>query len=78
MYEEVLAIPVIKGFKSEGEKFPGAKKTCTVEAVIPTNGRAVQAATSHHLGTNFSEMFNVEFEGLYWKFIKFFLVIHTR
>lgn len=61
-YEELLAIPVIQGFKSELEKFAGGKITTTVETVIPTNGRGVQAATSHHLGQNFSKMFSIQFE----------------
>ncbi|KFG64948.1 prolyl-tRNA synthetase (ProRS) [Toxoplasma gondii RUB] len=61
-YEECLAVPVIKGEKSEGEKFAGGKKTTTVEAFIPENGRGIQAATSHLLGTNFAKMFEIEFE----------------
>lgn len=40
-YEEMLAIPVIKGKKSELEKFPGGDYTTTVETMIPENGRAV-------------------------------------
>lgn len=63
VYQDVLALPVIKGFKSEKEKFAGGKLTTTVETLIPSNGRAVQAATSHHLGQNFSKMFEIEFEG---------------
>merc|ERR1712188_108375 len=42
--------------------FAGGDYTTTVEAFIPTNGRGVQGATSHHLGQNFSKMFNIEFE----------------
>ncbi|CAD7927373.1 unnamed protein product [Amoebophrya sp. A120] len=61
-YEEVLAVPVVKGVKSEKEKFAGGYMTTTVEAFIPTNGRAVQGATSHHLGENFSKMFHIQFE----------------
>eukprot|EP00915_Cephaloidophora_sp_WS-2016_P006515 GHVH01008796.1.p1 GENE.GHVH01008796.1~~GHVH01008796.1.p1 ORF type:complete len:705 (+),score=122.41 GHVH01008796.1:24-2138(+) len=61
-YEDILAVPVVPGFKSTKERFAGGKMTTTVEAFIPTNGRAVQAATSHHLGQNFSKMFGVEFE----------------
>jgi len=49
-YEDLLAVPVTKGIKSENEKFAGGYITSTVEAFIPTNGRAVQAATSHNLG----------------------------
>lgn len=62
MYEEMLAVPVIKGRKSEKEKFAGGLYTTTVEAFIPTNGRAIQGATSHCLGQNFSKMFNITFE----------------
>lgn len=61
-YEELLAVPVIKGRKSEKEKFAGGLYTTTVEAFVPTNGRAIQAATSHCLGQNFSKMFNISFE----------------
>lgn len=42
IYEDLLAIPVIKGVKTEVEKFPGAFYTTSVETMIPTNGRAVQ------------------------------------
>ena len=62
VYEELMAVPVIPGHKSEKEKFAGGDYTTTVEAFIPTNGRGVQGATSHHLGQNFSKMFNIEFE----------------
>ena len=50
VYEELLAVPVIKGRKSEKEKFAGGRYTTTVEAFIAANGRAVQGATSHSLG----------------------------
>lgn len=40
-YEETLAVPVIKGVKTEGEKFPGGDFTTTVETIIPENGRAI-------------------------------------
>lgn len=62
VYEELLAVPVIKGRKSEKEKFAGGLYTTTVEGFIPANGRAIQAATSHSLGQNFSKLFNIEFE----------------
>eukprot|EP01120_Amphizonella_sp_Union-15-10_P006502 TRINITY_DN2103_c0_g1_i1.p1 TRINITY_DN2103_c0_g1~~TRINITY_DN2103_c0_g1_i1.p1 ORF type:complete len:505 (-),score=85.79 TRINITY_DN2103_c0_g1_i1:163-1677(-) len=62
VYEELLAIPVVKGKKSEKEKFAGGFYTTTCEAFVPSNGRAIQAATSHCLGQNFSKMFNIEFE----------------
>ncbi|SBT82475.1 proline--tRNA ligase, putative [Plasmodium ovale] len=61
-YEECLAVPIIKGIKSEGEKFGGSNFTSTAEAFISDNGRAIQAATSHYLGTNFAKMFKIEFE----------------
>lgn len=59
IYEDLLAVPVIKGRKSNGEKFAGADYTTTVEIAIPTNGRAIQGTTSHSLGQNFSSMFNI-------------------
>ena len=62
VYEDLLAIPVIKGVKSEKEKFAGGYATTTVEAFIPAVGRGIQGATSHHLGQNFSKMFGIEFE----------------
>jgi prolyl-tRNA synthetase len=61
VYEELLAVPVIKGRKSEVEKFAGGLYTTTVEAFIPTNGRAIQGATSHSLGQNFSRMFKITY-----------------
>lgn len=62
VYEELLAVPVFKGIKTESEKFAGGFRTTTVETWIPENGRAIQAATSHNLGQNFAKMFNIEFE----------------
>jgi len=61
--EEVLAVPVIKGRKSESEKFAGAAVTTTIEAMMP-DGKALQAGTSHDLGQNFSkkEAFNIAFQ----------------
>mmetsp|Transcript_29350 Transcript_29350/g.48675 ORF Transcript_29350/g.48675 Transcript_29350/m.48675 type:complete len:486 (+) Transcript_29350:44-1501(+) len=61
-YEELLAVPVIKGKKTEKEKFAGGDYTTTVEAFIPATGRAIQGATSHSLGQNFGKMFKIEFE----------------
>jgi len=61
-YEEVLALPVVRGRKTEKEKFAGGDFTTTVEAFIPAAGRCIQGATSHHLGQNFSKMFNIEYE----------------
>ena len=59
--ESELAIPVIKGRKSESEKFPGAEATYTIEALLP-DGRALQSATSHHLGQNFARAFDITFQ----------------
>ena len=57
-----MAIPVIRGKKTEKEKFAGGDYTTTVEAFISAAGRAIQGATSHHLGQNFSKMFDITFE----------------
>ncbi|XP_031435623.1 bifunctional glutamate/proline--tRNA ligase isoform X1 [Clupea harengus] len=62
VYEELMAIPVVKGRKTEKEKFAGGDYTTTVEAFISASGRAIQGATSHHLGQNFSKMFDIVFE----------------
>lgn len=62
IYRTLLAVPVIKGVKTENEKFAGGKFTTTVEGYIPTTGRGIQGATSHHLGQNFSKMFNITVE----------------
>ncbi|TPX58277.1 proline---tRNA ligase [Powellomyces hirtus] len=62
VYEELLAVPVVPGVKSEKEKFAGGLYTTTVEGFIPTTGRAIQGATSHCLGQNFSKMFEILIE----------------
>ncbi|KAI0225517.1 hypothetical protein L0F63_000232, partial [Massospora cicadina] len=62
VYEDLLAIPIIKGFKSEKEKFAGSLYSTTCEAYIPNTGRAIQGATSHSLGQNFSRMFDISVE----------------
>jgi len=62
VYQDLLAIPVVKGKKTEKEKFAGGDFTTTTEAFVSANGRAIQGATSHHLGQNFSKMFNIVFE----------------
>ncbi|KAK9543049.1 hypothetical protein VZT92_000861 [Zoarces viviparus] len=62
VYEELMAIPVVKGRKTEKEKFAGGDYTTTVEAFISASGRAIQGATSHHLGQNFAKMFDIMFE----------------
>ena len=58
--QDLLAIPVYIGKKSEKEKFVGAVYTTTLEAMMP-DGRAVQMGTSHHLGQNFSKPFEIRF-----------------
>lgn len=62
VYTDLLAIPVVKGRKTEKEKFAGGDFTTTVEAYIQASGRAIQGATSHHLGQNFSKMFGIQIE----------------
>lgn len=62
IYEELLAVPIVKGRKTEKERFAGGVFTTTVEGYIPQTGRGIQGATSHHLGQNFSKMFNVNVE----------------
>ncbi|WVQ78598.1 proline-tRNA ligase [Cryptococcus sp. DSM 104549] len=62
VYEDLLAVPVIPGKKSEKEKFAGGDYTTTVEGFIPTTGRGIQGGTSHHLGQNFSKMFDITVE----------------
>ena len=57
-----LAIPVIKGEKSEGERFPGAEQTLCIEAMVQ-DCKAIQAGTSHFLGQNFSKAANITFTG---------------
>ncbi len=59
--EEDLAIPVIPGVKSESEKFAGAVRTYTVEAMMGGKHWALQSGTSHYLGENFSKAFGIEF-----------------
>ena len=60
-YEEYYAMPVLTGTKSETEKFAGAKTTYTIEALMP-DGKALQGATSHNLGQNFSKAFDIHFQ----------------
>lgn len=60
--ENYMALPVVKGIKSEGEKFPGAVDTYCIEALMQ-DGKALQAGTSHFLGQNFAKAFDVQFTG---------------
>src|SRR6187549_2120990 len=58
--ENFMALPVVKGRKSEGERFPGAVDTYCIEAMMQ-DGQALQAGTSHFLGQNFAKAFDVQF-----------------
>ena len=58
--ETLMAMPVIKGKKSEGERFAGAIDTYCIEAMMQ-DGKALQAGTSHFLGQNFAKAFDVKF-----------------
>jgi len=87
--EEELAIPVIKGKKSEKEKFVGAVYTTTIESIMP-DGKALQMGTSHFLGQNFSKPFEVKFAdkdnvehfawqtswGISWRLIGAMIMVH--
>lgn len=59
--EEFLAIPVLKGKKTEKEKFSGAEETYTIET-LTRDGRALQSGTSHYFGQNFTKPFDVKFQ----------------
>jgi prolyl-tRNA synthetase len=59
--ETVMAMPVVKGMKSESEKFAGALRTYSIEALMG-DGRALQAGTSHNLGQNFAKAFDITFQ----------------
>ncbi|MFH1009638.1 MAG: aminoacyl--tRNA ligase-related protein, partial [bacterium] len=59
--EDYMAMPVIAGKKSEGQKFPGAVHTYTIEAMMQDK-KALQAGTSHNLGQNFAKAFDVTFQ----------------
>ena len=65
VYEEVahelLALPTIKGLKTESEKFAGADRTYTIESLMH-DGRILQAGTSHYFGQNFTKPFEVKFQ----------------
>lgn len=58
--EKFMAMPVIKGFKTETERFAGAEETYCIEALMQ-DGKALQAGTSHFLGQNFAKAFDVKF-----------------
>ncbi len=58
--ENILAIPVIKGQKTDKEKFAGAKFTYTIESIMH-DGKALQSGTSHHLGDGFAKAFGIQY-----------------
>jgi prolyl-tRNA synthetase len=60
--ETDLAMPVVDGLKSDSEKFAGASRTYSIEALMG-DGRALQAGTSHNLAQNFAKAFDIQFQG---------------
>jgi len=62
VYQDLLAVPVIAGTKTEKEKFAGGFSTSTVEAYVAGSGRAIQGATSHNLGQNFGKIYGIAVE----------------
>ena len=58
--EEVLAIPVIKGRKTDKEKFAGAEATYTIESLMH-DGKALQSGTSHNFGDGFAKAFDIQY-----------------
>jgi prolyl-tRNA synthetase len=60
--EEWMAMPVLAGQKSDSEKFAGALRTYSIEAMMQDK-KALQAGTSHHLGQNFAKAFGTQFQG---------------
>ena len=60
LFEDLFAVPMIKGKKSDKEKFAGAVYTTSIETFLPV-GKAIQGGTSHFLGQNFSKAFNIQF-----------------
>lgn len=62
MSQDLLAIPVIAGKKTDKEKFAGAEYTYTIESLMP-DGKALQMGTSHNLGQGFAKAFGISFKG---------------
>jgi len=60
VYEEVMAMPALTGRKPPHDKFPGAHTTTSIEALMP-DGKSVQGATSHYLGTSFADAFDMHY-----------------
>ena len=87
--EEIAAVPVYKGEKSANERFAGATHTYSIEALMP-DGRALQAATSHELGQNFSRAYDITFAaedqtvqhawttswGMSWRMLGALIMVH--
>lgn len=87
--ENVLSIPTVTGYKSNKEKFVGANYTTTLEGMMP-DGKALQLGTSHNLGRNFSEPFEIKFLnknnledyvwqtswGISWRLIGALIMVH--
>jgi prolyl-tRNA synthetase len=57
---QIAAMPVVAGEKTAGERFPGARRTFTVEGMM-RDGRALQSGTSHYMGTNFAKAFSIQY-----------------
>ena len=87
--ENVAAVPVYKGEKSKSERFAGATHTYSIEALMP-DGKALQAATSHELGQNFSRAYGIKFSaedqteqfawttswGMSWRMLGALIMVH--
>jgi len=87
--EDVAAVPVYTGEKSASERFAGATHTYSIEALMP-DGRALQAATSHELGQNFSKAYDIKFAaedqsvrhawttswGMSWRMLGALIMVH--
>ncbi|MGA8534323.1 MAG: proline--tRNA ligase [Candidatus Tumulicola sp.] len=87
--ENVAAVPVYAGIKSESERFPGAVETFSIEALMP-DGRALQSATSHDLGQNFAKAYEITFAdadrrikhvyttswGMSWRMLGALIMVH--
>ena len=61
LVQNMLAIPTVVGIKTEKEKFAGAERTYTIETMMH-DGKALQSATSHYFGQNFTKAFNIKFQ----------------
>jgi prolyl-tRNA synthetase len=87
--ENIVGVPVYTGEKSPGERFAGATHTFSIEALMP-DGRALQAATSHELGQNFSKAYDIKFAaedqsvqhawttswGMSWRMLGALIMVH--